>query len=187
MSGFRSCHRYVIELTDYLEGAEARAVGQVDSIDVYNVFNAGVRLYRDGQPNKAEGCWPPIRLSTDCTQAGSIRDMVARLQFPNLDYGDNVDTGNGENDDWMCNSLTSFLLTKAGIDTANPRIRPLGGLTPAGRRAGCWPTAPGLCRGVSADAMQGAAPAPTVRPAAAFDWLAQRCEPGGQQAQQCAG
>jgi hypothetical protein len=125
-----SCHHYVIELTDYLEGAEARAVGQVDSIDVYNVFNAGVRLYRDGQPNKADECWPPIRLSTDCAQARRIRDMVARLQFPNMDYGDNVDTGNGQTDDWMCNSLTSFLLTKAGIDTSNPRIRPLGGLTP---------------------------------------------------------
>ena len=119
------CVRYVIELQNYVEGAEAQqAVGQVLSGGFGSFVNAlvgrvyGIRKWKNGQIEDIDTAAPNPRLVTDdCRAVERVLSLVT--QIPTHDYGL----------DWTSNSVISWLLERAGLDP-NTLPPPPGGIRP---------------------------------------------------------
>ena len=94
------------------------------------IFRYEVRRWRGGAiPDAAEAVDSPRRLSADLRQAQRILDLVPHV--PTLTWGRDE---HGAGEMWNSNSLTSWLLSSAGLD-ADVIDPPAGGSAP-GWRAG---------------------------------------------------
>ena len=93
----------------------------------FRLFRYEIRRWREGAiPDGNEAVGGPIRVSTDVARAQLIIDLVPSVPSP-VWGRDELDTG----DMWNSNSLTSWLLERAGVNTA--QIGP-----PRGGRAPGW-------------------------------------------------
>jgi hypothetical protein len=123
--------RHVIEMTPVLptggadhgvvaEGAVgARAAGRL------RLFRYEVRRWRDGViPDVAEAVESPRRLSDDAGCARRVLELVPRVPTP-VWGRDELRTG----EMWNSNSLTSWLVVRAGLD-AGAASPPVGGRAP---------------------------------------------------------
>jgi hypothetical protein len=123
--------RFVIEMTPVRVGERTEedivAVGTVGSrhADRFRIFRYEIRRWRDGYiPDVAEAVDSPQRISSDPDTAQRVLNLAP--QVPTLVWGrDELKTG----DMWNSNSLISWLLTRAGIDT-DPIQPPAGGRAP---------------------------------------------------------
>lgn len=123
--------RYVIEMTPEGKGARERldvvVGGAVGSrwAGRLRLFRYELRCWRNGTiPDVGEAVGSPVHLSVDARLARSILDLAPSV--PDAVWGRD-ELGAGEM--WTSNSVTSWLLVRAGIDVE--RIRPpLGGRAP---------------------------------------------------------
>jgi hypothetical protein len=93
----------------------------------FRLFRYEIRRWREGSiPDANEAIGSPIRVATDVARAQLIIDLVPSVPSP-VWGRDELDTG----DMWNSNSLTSWLLERAGLNTR--QIRP-----PRGGRAPGW-------------------------------------------------
>ena len=91
------------------------------------LFRYEIRRWRDGSiPDAAEAVSSPVRVSTELSCAERILDLVPSVPTP-VWGRDDLHTG----EMWNSNSLTSWLLVRAGVDTE--RLHP-----PPGCRAPGW-------------------------------------------------
>jgi hypothetical protein len=113
--------RSTIEMTPVPDG-RGRARGVVAEGPVglrvagrLRIFRYEVRRWRDGVvPDLAYALTPPVRLTDDPATARRVLDLLPTV--PTLVWGrDELRTG----DMWSCNSIISWVLTAAGIDTAS--------------------------------------------------------------------
>jgi hypothetical protein len=93
----------------------------------FRLFRYEIRRWQDGSiPDAEEAVSSPVRVSTEPDRAQRILDLVPSV--PPLVWGrDDLRTG----DMWNSNSLTSWLLVRAGVDIQ--RLQP-----PTGGRAPGW-------------------------------------------------
>lgn len=94
------------------------------------LFRYEVRCWRDGLlPDRAWAADPPVVLELGVARTRLVRDLAASV--PRYTWGTDP---LGIGDMWNSNSLVSWLLTRAGVDTA-ALVPPDGGTAP-GWRAG---------------------------------------------------
>jgi hypothetical protein len=124
--------RFVIEMGPVADingdGRGVVAEGPVGSRHVarFRLFRYEVRCWRDGITAYDFAVDSPRLLTDDCDRAEKVLQFVRGV--PALTWGrDQLRTG----EMWACNSLTSWLLTRSGLD--EDRIRP-----PDGGRAPGW-------------------------------------------------
>jgi hypothetical protein len=107
------------------------------------VFRYEIRRWPDGDiPDVEEAEGSPMRLAGERSRASSLLDLVPRVPTP-VWGRDELGTG----DMWNSNSLISWLIARAGIETGS--VRP-----PAGGRA------PGWQAGLEVARRQGGVPRP---------------------------
>jgi hypothetical protein len=93
----------------------------------FKLFRYEIRRWRGGSiPDADEAVSSPIRVANDLVRAQRVLDLVPSVPTP-VWGRDELHTG----DMWNSNSLTSWLLVRAGVDTE--QIRP-----PPGGRAPGW-------------------------------------------------
>jgi hypothetical protein len=93
----------------------------------FQLFRYEIRRWRGGSiPDANEAVSSPLRVANDLTQAQLVLDLVPSVPTP-VWGRDELHTG----DMWNSNSLTSWLLAGAGVDTEG--LRP-----PPGGRAPGW-------------------------------------------------
>jgi hypothetical protein len=91
----------------------------------FRIFRYEIRRWRGGRiPDANEAVSSPIRVANDLARAQRILDLVPSVPAP-VWGRDELHTG----DMWNSNSLTSWLLLRAGVD-AEPIKPPLGGRAP---------------------------------------------------------
>ena len=96
----------------------------------FRLFRYEIRRWRGGSiPDANEAVGSPIRVATDAARAQRIIELVPSVPHP-VWGRDELDTG----DMWNSNSLTSWLLERAGVNT-NQIGPPQGGRAP-GWKAG---------------------------------------------------
>ena len=125
--------RFVIEMTPVPDGeGERRGVAAEGSVGMVwlgrlRVFRYEVRRWLDGViPDADEAICSPVRVADDLDRARRLLGLVPALPTP-VWGRDELKTG----DMWNSNSVVSWLLERAGVDTAP--IRP-----PARGRAPGW-------------------------------------------------
>ncbi|MEM9073776.1 MAG: hypothetical protein AAGE52_35120 [Myxococcota bacterium] len=119
------CVRYVIELQNYVEGAQAQQdVGQVLSggfgpfVSAFAGRIYGIRKWKNGEIEDIDTAAPNPRVVTDdCNAVDRVLALVT--QIPTHDYGT----------DWTSNSVISWLLERAGLNP-NTLPPPPGGIRP---------------------------------------------------------
>jgi hypothetical protein len=93
----------------------------------FRLFRYEIRCWRGGSiPDASEAVSSPVRVASDLAVAQRIVDLVPSVPTPTWGR-DGLRTG----DMWNSNSLISWLLTRAGVDT--DQLRP-----PSGGRAPGW-------------------------------------------------
>ena len=93
----------------------------------YQVFRYEIRVWRGGSiPDLNYAVSSPVRVATDVERAKRVIELAPRVPTP-VWGRDELGTG----DMWNSNSMISWLLTRAGIDTH--RLQP-----PSGGRAPGW-------------------------------------------------
>jgi hypothetical protein len=99
------------------------AVG-LEALGRWRAFRYEVRCWSGGViPDVAEAVGGPVRLSDDARTAARVVELVP--EFPTRTWGrDELDAG----DMWNSNSLVSWILARAGLDTE--LAPPLGGRAP---------------------------------------------------------
>jgi hypothetical protein len=125
--------RFVIESAPVIDrrGAERGVVAEgpvgTSWAGRFRLFRYEIRRWREGSiPDANEAVSSPVRVAHDLARAQRILDLVSFV--PTAVWGrDHLHTG----DMWNSNSLTSWLLTRAGID-----IDEIG--PPPGGRAPGW-------------------------------------------------
>ena len=155
--------RFVIEITPvYDSNGRDRGVVAEGAVGArwagrFRVFRYELRRWRDGSiPDVDEAVDSPQALSNDVEQARKLLKRAA--QVPTLVWGrDEARTG----EMWNSNSMISWMLERAGLDSAS--LRP-----PAGGRAPGWDAgvlvarrdlaAPGVMRTGGGNAHRGATP-----------------------------
>jgi hypothetical protein len=125
--------RFTIEMTPIPDGHGERrgavAEGAVGTrwAGRLRVFRYEIRRWRDGViPDASEAICDPVSLGNDLTRAQRILELVPSVPTP-VWGRDELDAG----EMWNSNSVVSWLLTRAGVDSAP--IRP-----PHGGRAPGW-------------------------------------------------
>lgn len=117
--------RWTIELGPEQKGEHGRvAGGSVGSVILgsLRLFRYEARCWRDGIiPDIDEAVASPVRLSTDPEVASRILDLAPKI--PTLVWGRD-ELGTGEM--WNSNSVTSWLLERAGVDTDRIEMPPNG-------------------------------------------------------------
>jgi hypothetical protein len=109
------------------------------------IFRYEVRCWREGAiPDLEYAVASPVRLTTDAAVAAAVVDLLPAVPTPTWGRDE---LGAGEM--WSCNSIISWVLTRAGIDPTAiprpPRARAPGwdaGVTVARRDDAAWPAAP---------------------------------------------
>lgn len=130
--------RYVVEMTPITD-AHGRSRGVVAEGPVgsrlagrFRIFRYEVRRWLNGDiPDLGEAVESPQVLSHDLAQARRLLDLVP--QVPTLVWGRD-EIGAGEM--WNSNSITSWLLTRAGLDAIS--IKPPARGRAPGWDAGLW-------------------------------------------------
>jgi len=93
----------------------------------FRLFRYEIRRWRGGSiPDASEAIGSPLRVTSDLAHARRVLDLVPSVPTP-VWGRDELHTG----DMWNSNSLVSWLLTRAGVDT--DQILP-----PSGSRAPGW-------------------------------------------------
>ena len=121
------CGRWIIELTDHVDGEEATEKGQILEGDAGSIgssspgFEYGIRKWRDGEVNDGGpdhgGKDPYVAIRGDCEKIKEILERAGTI--PTNDY----------TSDWTSNSAVFWLLERAGYDTSGiPELS--DGLTP---------------------------------------------------------
>lgn len=125
--------RFIIESAPIpnLRGSERGVVGEgpvgVRSLGRLRVFRYEIRAWRGGSiPDLNYAVSSPVRVATDVERAKRVIELAPCVPTP-VWGRDELGTG----DMWNSNSMISWLLTRAGIDTH--RLRP-----PTGGRAPGW-------------------------------------------------
>lgn len=120
--------RWAIELGPEQKGEHGRvAGGSVGSVILGSsrLFRYEARCWRDGMiPDIEEAVASPVHLSTDPVVAARIIELAPKI--PTLVWGRD-ELGTGEM--WNSNSVTSWLLERAGIDTSEIKL-PTNGRAP---------------------------------------------------------
>jgi hypothetical protein len=89
------------------------------------MFRYEIRRWQGGSiPDASEAVSSPIRVANDLTRAQRVLDLVPSVPTP-VWGRDELRTG----DMWNSNSLTSWLLARAGVDTTS-LLPPFGGRAP---------------------------------------------------------
>ena len=125
--------RFVIECAAILNlrGEERGVVAQgsvgMSSLGRFRLFRYEIRRWRGGIiPDLADAVSGPIRVATDVARAQKVVDLVPHVPTP-VWGRDELRTG----EMWNSNSVISWLLARAGIETGE--LQP-----PAGGRAPGW-------------------------------------------------
>jgi hypothetical protein len=125
--------RFIIESAPIpnLRGSERGVVGEgpvgVRSLGRLRVFRYEIRAWRGGSiPDLNYAVSSPVRVATDVERAKRVIELAPCVPTP-VWGRDELGTG----DMWNSNSMISWLLTRAGIDTH--RLQP-----PSGGRAPGW-------------------------------------------------
>ena len=116
--------RYMVEMTPVpdaradLRGVVAEGPVGLRSAGRIRAFRYEVRRWRDGVvPDLGFAVDSPVLLTGDATPARAVFDLVPAV--PRLTWGRD-EAGTGEM--WSCNSITSWLLARAGLDPAGIRM-----------------------------------------------------------------
>jgi hypothetical protein len=125
--------RFVIESAP-IRDSEGRERGVVAEGPVgtrwagrFRLFRYEIRRWRGGRiPDANEAVSSPVRVANDLARAEQVRDLVPSVPTP-VWGRDELHTG----DMWNSNSLISWLLVRAGVDTED--LQP-----PSGGRAPGW-------------------------------------------------
>jgi hypothetical protein len=123
--------RYMVEMTPVPDdrgderGVVREGVVGLRSLRRLRLFRYEVRRWRDGVvPDLVHAVAGPVRITTDPTIAGRIFDGVPEVPAP---VWGRDELGTGEM--WTCNSLISWVLARAGVDTDAIALPP-GGRAP---------------------------------------------------------
>ena len=91
----------------------------------FRLFRYEIRRWQGGSiPDASEAVSSPVRVADDLVRAQRVLDLVPSVPTP-VWGRDELHTG----DMWNSNSLTSWLLARAGVDT-EPLVPPFGGRAP---------------------------------------------------------
>ena len=119
--------RFIIESAPIpdLRGSERGVVAEgpvgVRWLRRFRLFRYEIRSWRGGAiPDVSYGVASPVRVSTDVEQARRVIELVPRVPTP-VWGRDELATG----DMWNSNSVVSWLLARAGVETA--ALRPPAG------------------------------------------------------------
>jgi len=123
--------RFIIESAPIpdLRGSERGVVAEgpvgVRWLGRFRLFRYEIRSWRGGAiPDVSYAVASPVRVSTDVEQARRVIELVPRVPTP-VWGRDELATG----DMWNSNSVVSWLLARAGVETAALRP-PVGGRAP---------------------------------------------------------
>jgi hypothetical protein len=126
-------NRFIIESAPIpnLRGSERGVVAEgpvgIHWLGRFQLFRYEIRVWRDGSiPDLNYAVSSPVRVATDVERAKRVIELAPRVPTP-VWGRDELGTG----DMWNSNSLISWLLAGAGIET--DRLQP-----PAGGRAPGW-------------------------------------------------
>lgn len=151
--------RHMVEMTPVPDGdGAARGVVAEGPVGLRaagrcRLFRYEVRRWRDGiVPDLDYAVASPVRITDDASVAQAVFDALP--QVPRLVWGRD-ESGAGEM--WSCNSITSWALARAGVETARIAL-------PAGGRAPGWDAGATVAvRGHRTTCPRPAAPAHTRR------------------------